>query len=237
MDIEEIKNLVNQDNSNHSIGTKKEKSIHKFLKYYISKDPKYHEYPIDKHLIDCFLNQTIYEIQTRSFRNLKDKLDLFLNDYSFCIVYPVYQNKMVYKLNELGEIISIRKSPKKENLFSIGKELYQIKTYLKHPNLHFKIFVLDVDEYKTTRISKRGFKRLTPIDKIIKNIIEVIDINNPLEWLNYISIDKPFTRGDFMNKYKISYKEASGLLNTFVYLDILKVVGKKNKAYLYETKK
>ena len=148
MKPKEILDLVNNDkNIKTSIGTKQEKTIHQFLKYFISNNSQYHEVKINRHIVDVLIDNHIYEIQTRSFNAFKSKLKTLLDDYLITVVYPIAQNKMLYKVNEQGEIIQVRKSPKKTHPLSIGEELYKIKDLLKHENLSFKIVLLDVDEY------------------------------------------------------------------------------------------
>ena len=53
METKQIIDLVNNDLSiKESIGTRKEKTIHQFLKYFISNDSKNHEVHIDKNIVD-----------------------------------------------------------------------------------------------------------------------------------------------------------------------------------------
>lgn len=238
MKPKEILDLVNNDkNIKTSIGTKQEKTIHQFLKYFISNNSQYHEVKINRHIVDVLIDNHIYEIQTRSFNAFKSKLKTLLDDYLITVVYPIAQNKMLYKVNEQGEIIQVRKSPKKTHPLSIGEELYKIKDLLKHENLSFKIVLLDVDEYNTTRISRRKQLRLSKIDQYPKDIINVFDINSVNDWINLFPNLENFTTKSFMKETKLSLKQAGHALNVFRYLDVIEVTGKIGNAYVYNLRK
>ena len=49
--------------------------------------------------------------------------------------------------SETGETSKRRKSPKTGNEYSAFRELYRIKSQLKHPNLRLKLVLIDVDEF------------------------------------------------------------------------------------------
>ena len=237
MNTKEILDLVKNDQFiKESIGTKQEKTIHQFLKYYISNDSKNHEIKINRHIVDVLINNHIYEIQTRSFNTLKEKLKSLLIDYQITIVYPIAYTKILYKLDENGEVIQTRKSPKKTHPLSIGEELYKIKDFLKSENLFFKIVLFDVDEYNTTRVSKRKQLRTTKIDQYPKDIIKVYNINQINDWINLFPKLENFTTKSFMKETKMSLKQAGHTLNVFRHLGIIEITNKKGNAYIYNLK-
>lgn len=238
MNSNEILDLVSKDqNIKQSIGTKKEKTIHQFLKYYISSDSNKHEIQINRHIVDILIDNHIYEIQTKSFNVLRKKLEKFISDYLITIVYPICYNKLQYKINEYGEVVQVRKSPKHPHPLIIGEELYKIKDFLNNKNLSFKIVLLDVDEYATTRISKRKQIRLTKIDQYPKNIINIYDINNINDWTKLIPNIENFTTKSFMKETKMSLKQAGHTLNVLRYLDVINVTNKIGNAFVYNIKK
>jgi len=231
--IDDVNKSIEENEKKESIGTQKEKSIHQFIKYYLSQNIMDHEVNINRYIIDVFINDHIYEIQTRNFNLLRGKLNRLLDKYPFTICYPIYRTKTIYRIDDEGVVEQIRKSPKKECIFSIGDELYKIKQYLINKNLSFKILILDIDEYAKLRITKRHQQRLTPIDKRVKDVVEVIDILSPIDWKKYL-IDVPFTKKDFIKEYKVTQKEAGCMLNVLVYLGVIEIVGKDRNAYIYK---
>lgn len=88
--------------STEVIGIQKEKILHRTLKYYISNNEANHEVKIKKTLkgilyADVLIDYHIYEIQTRSFNQLRNKLDEFLKQYQVTIVYPIAYKKTSIK--------------------------------------------------------------------------------------------------------------------------------------------
>ena len=235
MNINSLLEIVHNDNTiKTSIGTKQEKTVHQFLKYYICDDSTFHEININRNIVDILIDNHIYEIQTRSFNVLRNKLDKLLNNYKFTIVYPVCIKKVLYKVNEFGEVIQIRKSPKKVHPLSIGAELYKIKKYLKHPNLSFKLILLDVNEFHTTKINKRKQTRLSRIDQFPNQIKDVIDIYNYRDWNKLIPNIDNFTTKDFMKETRLSLKQAGSTLNVLRSLEVISVIGKNRNAFIYK---
>ena len=231
--FDQIKNSVIKE----SIGTKQEKTIHQFLKYYICNDSNNHEIKIDSHIVDILINDHIYEIQTQAFDRMRNKLNSLLANYKVTIVYPIMTNKTIYKIDEFGEVQNIRKSPKKIEPMSIGFELYKIKDFLLHPNLSFKIVIFEGVEYQTTRIDKYKRTKNTRIDQYPTNIINIIDILKPSDFSMLIPNDLGiFKVVDFKKVSKLTGRKLSSAILAFKHLGVISIVGKDGKAYLYEKK-
>ena len=61
----------------NGIGTLREKTIHSVLKYYYAPDSVYHEIKIGSYVADICVDGEIFEVQTRNFNKMRDKLDFF----------------------------------------------------------------------------------------------------------------------------------------------------------------
>lgn len=233
--IETFIENIKTNSKKESIGTQKEKTIHQFLKYFISSDTTTHEIKIGPHIVDVLKDNHIYEIQTQAFDKMRTKLEFLLCNYHVTIVYPIMSNKTIYKVNDQGEIISVRRSPKKTSPLSIGFELYKIKDYLTNPNLSFKIVLIEGDEYQTTRIDKYKRVKSTRIDQYPKKIIEIIDILKPSDFNVLIPNDLGrFKINDFKKLSKLGGRKLSSAILAFRHLGIIKLVDKDGKAYVYE---
>lgn len=238
MSINEILNIVNEDkNIKETIGTKQEKTIHQFLKYYICSNSAHHEININKNIVDVLLDNHVYEIQTRSFNTMRTKLERLLPNYLVTIVYPLPIKKTIYKVDENGEISKGRKSPKAPHPLSIGRELYKIKNFLTNPNLSFKIVLLDVDEYTTLRINKRKQLRTTRIDQYPNEVLGEYNIYAINDWIKLLPDIDNYSTKDFIKATKMSQRQAGSTLNVLRYLGIIEVIGKNKNAYIYKNKK
>ena len=237
MNVNELIELIKNDSfKKESIGTKKEKSIHQFIKYYISSDVRTHEVSLSSKIIDVYVNNTIYEIQTRSFYKLRDKLSVLLPNYKVTICFPIYCDKSIELISD-DKSISIRKSPKKEFACKILSELYSLIPFLDNANLSFKLFMFSILEKQTFRINKYKKTVRTPIDKYPLKLYEIINISSYKDIINILPkeiLTLPFCADDFKKYTHLSSRNASYALQVLKKVNLIKIVKKDGKKYIYE---
>lgn len=228
------------------IGIQKEKVLHRTLKYYLCNDKHYHEIKVPKEskgvlFADIKIDNQIYEIQTRSFNALREKLDEFLKKYQVTVVYPIASHKNIFKMNEENHLISNKKSPKKGNPLEIFYELYKIKSYLNNTNLSFKIIMLNIDEYrkevKKKHYRSSGYERIVQIPKEIERIIDLKNKEDYLTLLNEYQLNENFISKEFAKATHLTIKKASVALNVLTSMEIISRIGKVNRSYLYKLNK
>lgn len=78
-----------------TIGRLNERTLHLTLKNMLEPDPAFHEVKYLGYVADIKRGNEIIEIETRSFANLRKKLDAFLEDCTVTLVYPVACPKYV----------------------------------------------------------------------------------------------------------------------------------------------
>lgn len=225
------------------IGIQKEKILHKTLKYYLEEDEEKHEIKINKGksgylYADIYDGQKIYEIQTGNFNKLRDKLAAFLPSYQVWIVYPIAHKKNIYKIDEQGLVKGPIKSPKTGRVYEAFKELYKIKSYLKDDHLHLKIFLIDVDEYRTI-IPKKHFKSRGYLkeEQIPKQIVQEINLNHKEDYFKLLDLPnlaQEFTSQDLAKCAKINLAKARLTLNILAYLEVVQITGKIKNSYIYK---
>lgn len=222
------------------IGTLSEKTVHAVLKEYIEPREAYQEIKVGSFYADICNEKGIFEIQTRSFRNLRKKLAYFLERGPVTVVYPVPYIKQIRWLDEeTGELSAGRKSPKKGSPCFILYELYQIKEYLLRPELSFKIVMMNMEEIKLlngwSHDRKRGASRF---DRIPTDLIEEVEITCPADYHKLLpeSIKGEFTVKEFKKAAKLSDSAASVGVNVLNYVGAIERIGKKGRAYLYAIK-
>lgn len=152
----------------NGIGTLQEKTIHSVLKYYYAPDSAYHEIKIGSYVADICIDGDIYEVQTRNFNTMRNKLNYFLQNHNVTIIYPVAHTKWISWLDmDTGELTPKRKSPKTGTFYQIIPELYKIKMFVNNPRLHFIISLIDVEETRYlngwSHDKKRGSSRMDGI--------------------------------------------------------------------------
>lgn len=226
--------------STQSIGTKQEKTLHQTIKYYLTTDEKLHEIKLENKIVDIYKDGQIFEIQTQGFDKMRDKLATLLPKYQLTIVFPIAHVKTIHSVNNLGEVVQTRKSPKKQTAFEIFKELYKIKQYLEYPNLHFKIIMFLSEEIRDIvpkkHVRSKGYKRF---DQIVTDIVKEYNIYTKEDFnilLDEISLPAEFTTADIRKLTKVSVKTSSLVMNILLFLGVVEKIGNKNRYILYKRK-
>lgn len=108
------------------INTYNESSLHKTLKnYYAIQNQAQTEVPFNKWIADIMCTDgSIIEIQTGSLIPLKAKIKEAIKEKrKITVIHPVITEKKIETWTEEGTLVSKRKSPKKENLYTALKQL------------------------------------------------------------------------------------------------------------------
>jgi hypothetical protein len=232
------KKVTESDRQRIGIGTLSEKTVHAVLKNYYSPNEDTHEIPIDNYVADIYSNGEIIEIQTRHFNKLREKLSVFLQNYSVTVCYPIPHEKyLIWIDKETGELSSRRKSPVKGSPYLVFPELYKIKSLLTHPNLKLRLVLMDMDEYKfSDGWGKNNHNNSTKYDRIPTSLIEEIEIDMPEDYMQFVPYDLPeqFTVKEFAKSAHIRTDLASVVINVLFYMGTIRRTGKNGRAYLYE---
>jgi len=242
MDISRFENakekIIGKDRQRLQIGTLSEKTVHAVVKNYYEPDEDKQEIPIEGLYADIFTGKEIIEIQTRSFDQVRKKLDRFLSYYPVTVVLPIpYTKWLIWIDEETGELTDKRKSPKKGNAYEAFRELYKIKQYLKKDGLTINLLFLDIEEYRLlngwSQDKKKGSCRY---DRIPIRLVDEVTLSCPKDYMQLLPNNLPdtFTCAEFAKLVKIPSKRANVVLNILTYLDIVERIGKKGNAYIYK---
>ena len=222
----------------NGIGTLQEKTIHSVLKYYYAPDSAYHEIKIGSYVADICIDGDIYEVQTRNFNTMRNKLNYFLQNHNVTIIYPVAHTKWISWLDmDTGELTPKRKSPKTGTFYQIIPELYKIKMFVNNPRLHFIISLIDVEETRYlngwSHDKKRGSSRM---DGIPVEIYDEVRIDTFADYRIFLpdTLPEQFTSKDLGKVAKIPQNKASTLLNILLETKVIHRIGKSGKSYLYQ---
>ncbi len=230
--------IIGADRQRLGIGTLSEKTVHAIVKNYYEPDEDHQEIPIENYVADIYANGKIIEIQTRQFNKLRDKLNAFLPLYPVTIVYPIPREKwLIWIDEESGDLSKPRKSPLKGTPYMVFPELYKIKMFLKDPNLHFRLILMDMEEYRLlngwSKDRKKGSSRY---DRIPKELVEEIEISRPEDYMQFVpyELDGQFTVKEFGKAAHISVSLARIVLNILYFMGTVERTGKQGNSYLYE---
>lgn len=229
--------IINQSRDRNGIGTLGEKTVHAVLKKYLEPNEEYHEIKIEGYYADISTPDGIIEIQTRSFNNLRKKLEVFLRLGMVTIAYPIpYTKWLLWIDEETGEISKKRKSPRQGDIYMVFPELYRIKEFLLHPNLKIQLLLINMEESRLLNgWSKDKKKGSTRYDRIPTALIEEVWITSPIDYANMIpsSLTGEFTVKDFHKASRLSPKKAQSAIQVLRHVGAIEQVGKQGRAYIY----
>lgn len=222
------------------INTYSESRLHKTLKnlYAMDRNGKT-EQPVEGKICDIVADDgSIIEIQTGSLAKLHGKLGLLLPRYRVTVVYPLVVQKTIETVGKDGSLMSRRKSPKKQGILDIFRELTSIYPYLLHEHFMLEVLEVSVVEHRVKVDSpmqlanrSRRFKRdWYKEDKSLAEIHTTHRFSSAEDYLALLPADLPeeFTVKDLGKALKT--RNASLILWVLRKMDLVEAVGKQGKA-------
>jgi hypothetical protein len=133
------------------IGIYNEKRLHKILKRSICESESCFEVKVGRYTADILTDGRIYEIQCASLYPLKDKIAYYLDstDYKVTVVHPLIVKKTLIRAEkETGEILRMKKSPKKESVESLLPDLIYIARAFENEHFSLCLVSIEAEEYR-----------------------------------------------------------------------------------------
>lgn len=249
----------------NSIGTYKEKRLHIALKRFVCDDPLCYEIKVSaekeafnkpcdngdgeqkkkrritSYVADVKCGDQIYEIQTGSLYPLKDKLAFYLErtENTVTIVHPLAAIKWVSWIDpESGSISKRHKSPKKEDVRAIARDLYALSDLLGHPRLKIVLPMLEIEEYRNLDGWGQGGKRgSTRYERFPLRLIDCVTLSSKRDYDdNFLPISLPhqFTAAEYAKASGIKGIATYSALSALCTLGSLQKSGKLGRSCIYE---
>ncbi len=226
-----------KESERKNIGVMKEKTLHSVMKFFYEPDSAYHEVKSENFVFDIFKDNTVIEIQTGSFRPIAKKIKETLeNNYKIIVVRPIDGIKYISWISGDGTVSEPRKSPKKENIFSLLPELYYLGEAVYHENFTLRIVACVMLEYRLADgWSKDGKKGSHRENKIPKEILYSVDISTKLDYNMLLPDELPdiFTAKEFSVLTSLKRRRLSMALSFLKNISLIEQCGKKGNAFLY----
>lgn len=162
----------------------REGPLHAAIKDALARPGDRTEVKVGRFVIDLVrADGELVEIQTGAFGPLGAKLDALLDDHRVRIVHPVAAQRRIVRLDEHGEVLSARRSPKRAGAVEIFDKLVAFPSLLAHPNLTVEVLLVSEDHVRgaapvTTRrrTRDRGERRLT-------EVLDRVELGSPADVL------------------------------------------------------
>lgn len=224
------------------INTYSESRLHKTLKNLYAMDCNGKtEQPVEGKICDILAHDgSIIEIQTGSLAKLHGKLGVLLPSHRVTVVYPLVVKKTIETVGKDGSLVSRRKSPKKQGVLDIFRELTSIYSYLLHEHFTLEVLEVSVVEHRI-KVAKpmqlanksRRFKR--DWYKEDKSLAEIHATHRFSSAQDYLALLPPSLPESF------TVKEAAAILRTghagmmlwvLRKMGLVEAVGKQGKALI-----
>lgn len=164
------------------INTYNESNLHKTLKkIYAVEYNGQTEVKFGPYICDIMTDDgDIIEIQTSNISSLKNKIEFILEqNRKITVVHPVIETKIIETLSTDGELISRRKSPKSDTVYSALRGLTGIFSLLAEPSFTLEILGVSVTE---TRIKTE--RKVQTLNKSRRHLRSWLSIEKKLDAIN-----------------------------------------------------
>lgn len=180
----------------------------------------------------------VVEIQTRGFGRLRPKLERLLAEHDVLVVHPVAAERRVVRVDARGEVVSARRSPKRDGPLAIFDELVFVPTAIEHPRLAFELALTREDVVHGPPDGKR--RRRRPAGQ--RRLVEVVDrvrFDEPAQLAALLpsGLDEPFAVRDLAAALGTTVLRAQRCAYVLRALGLLEPAGKRGRAPLYATRR
>ena len=227
--------------SNSSIGTRKESSLHRSLKFQYSGAGGATEASAGIYVCDaCTEKGEFIEVQTGSFGPLKEKAKILTKKGRLRIIYPIISQKKIELYDAGGRLLHRRKSPLKGNAWDLFKALVHAQEIPLLKNLVIELPFTDVVEKRIddgTGSWRRKGVRIS--DRFLGSRHNSIILKSRKDYYIFIPFSKneKFTVRDLGEKAGIKPVLAGKTLYVLKKMGLVEQVGKKGRAYLYQRRR
>jgi hypothetical protein len=223
--------------TSNGIGTLGESSLHAALKAWYAQPGDRLEVDVDGFVADIVRGDLLIEIQTGNFSKLKGKLARLVSDHQVHLIYPVAAQKWIVRVDEDGQLVSRRKSPRRGRVEDLFKELVRIPTLLAEPA--FSVEVALVHAEQVLRDDGLGSWRRKGWSVADQRLIEVVGsrrFGSPEDLADLLpeALPNPFTNRELADALKIRINLAQKMTYCLRKMKVITMVDKRGNALLYE---
>ena len=162
-----------------SIGVLREGPLHAAVKALLAAPGDRLEVPVGRFVIDLVrADGELVEVQTGGFGPLGAKLDALLDRHRFRIVHPVAAKRRIVRVDEHGEVISVRRSPKHGTVVEVFDKLTAFPSLLTHPNLTVEVLLLGEDHIRAARPVIVRRRTRDPGARHVREVLARIELNS-----------------------------------------------------------
>jgi hypothetical protein len=160
-----------------SIGVLREGPLHAAVKAMLARPGDRLEVPVGRFVIDLVrADGELVEVQTGGFAPLGPKLDALLDHHRFRIVHPVAAERRIVRVDEDGEVTSVRRSPRRAGVVEVFDKLVTFPSLLTHPHLTVEVLLLREDHVRRRQAARTGWRRRDPGERRLVDVLDRVEL-------------------------------------------------------------
>ncbi|HEX8207907.1 MAG TPA: hypothetical protein VF587_17715 [Solirubrobacteraceae bacterium] len=217
------------------IGTLREGPLHAALKDLYGRPGDRAEVKVGRFVIDLVrADGELVEFQTGSFSPLGPKLDALLDEHRIRIVHPVAAERRIVRVDQHGEVVGARRSPRKGRSLAIFERLVSFPSLLAHPNLAIEVLLCREDHVRAPE-PKRGRRFLRdPGERHLREVLDRIVLEKPADALALVAPPaEAFTNRDLATALGCDLRLAERATYCLRHLGVIEASGKRGRAALF----
>lgn len=220
-----------------SIGVLREGPLHAAVKQFLAGPGDRFEVPVGRFVIDLVrANGELVEVQTAGFGALGPKLDALLDDHRFRIVYPIAGERRIIRVDELGVVTSVRRSPKRAGFVEVFDRLVAFPSLLTHPHLTVEVLVLSEDHVRGVQ-PVRGHRRTRdPGQRRLVDVLDRVELRGPDDIVSALPAlpSGPFSTRELAEVLGCGVLLAQRTVYCLRMIGVIEVAGKRGRTPLHQ---
>ena len=160
------------------IGVLREGPLHAAVKALLAAPGDRLEVPVGRFVIDVVrADGELVEVQTGGFGPLGAKLDALLDGHRVRIVHPIAAERRIVRVDEQGEVVSIRRSAKRGSVVDVFDKLTAFPSLLTHPNLTIEVLLLGEDHVRAARPVTVRRRTRDPGERRLRDVLGRVELH------------------------------------------------------------
>jgi hypothetical protein len=218
------------------IGVLREGPLHAAVKALLAEPGDRLEVPVGRFVIDLVrADGELVEVQTGGFGALGKKLDALLDEHRVRVVHPVAAERRIVRVDEHGQVLGVRRSPKRETAVAVFDKLVAFPSLLTHPNLTVEVLLLREDHIRRPQRTSTPGRVRDPSERRLVELLDRVALRTPEDILAALPAlpHEPFSTRELAALLGCSTPLAQRTLYCLRIIGIVEPAGKRGRAPLH----
>jgi hypothetical protein len=219
-----------------SIGVLGEGPLHAAIKALLAEPGDRLEVPVGRFVVDLVrADGELVEVQSGGFGALAGKLDALLDEHRMRIVHPVAAERRIIRVDEQGQIVGTRRSPKRATAVAVFDRLVAFPSLVTHPNLTIEVLLLREDHIRRPQPRTSRGRTRDPGERRLVDVLDRVTLSTTEDILAVLPTlpREPFSTRELAEVLRCSTLLAQRTLYCLRTIGIVEPAGKRGRAPLH----